>query len=196
MSRLTCKVAMIFCFQLFSLSLYSQGMNNNYLIDSVDIKNIISMLGIEVFKYPLLKQSEDYKLRIIQEDYINHKLVTKSFQTDGLPSQDMMLNKDTNILRLYKKGINDSTIQITFHYNHITLDVINQFDNVSFGLQQCRAYSDFQPVEGKTKPIFIWYANKKGKSDSIHCPGNSPIHTVAELYDYVICISIDLVEAK
>lgn len=113
-------------------------MNNNYSIDSVDIKNIIIMLGIEVFKFPLSRQSEDYKLRLIKEDYINHKLVTKTFQTDGIPSDDLMLNNDTNILRVYKKG----------------------------------------------------------KCDSIHCTGDSPIQTVAELYDYVICITIEIVELK
>jgi hypothetical protein len=189
-------IVLIFVLAVTSTNLFGQGLNNNYPIDSTDIKNIINILGIEAFKFPIKKQTEKCKLKIIEECYINHKLSSKSVMTDGMENYLPLMNESENTLRIYKQGINDSTIELRLDLEGITVSRRTQFGKDTIGMQQCRAYSDFQPVKGKTVPIFIWYAAGKGRTEPMHCPGNSPLARVAELYDFVIAISIELEDLK
>lgn len=178
-----------------NMNAISQGMNNNYPIDSIDIKNVFNMLGVEVFKIPLLKQDEKSKLKITCEVFENHKLKKTSVLTKGLSDDYCLLSKDQT-LRIYKQSVNDSTIALRLDMQWVTLNNLTQFDKDTLGMQQCRAYSDFQPVKGEKKPIFIWYAFGKGRTQSMHCPGNSPLAKVTELYDFVIAISVEIEEVS
>lgn len=178
-----------------SMNAFSQGMNNDYPIDPIDIKNVFNMLGVETFKFPLLKHDEKSKLKITCEVFENHKRISKSVLTEGFPDDCFFLSKDTT-LRIYKQSINDSTIALKVDIDGASIGSQIPFDKDTLGMQQCRAYSDFQPVKGEKKPIFIWYAFAKGKTQSIHCPGDRPLSKVSELYDFVIAISVEIEEVS
>ena len=189
-------ILLFFVMIVSAKNIYSQGLNNDYPIDSLDVRNIINMLGIEMFKFPLEMQKEECKLRIIQEIYENHKLSGKSVITNGLPDDCLIMNESKRMLRIYKQGINDSTIGIRLDLDEVTISNQIGFDKDTLGMQQCRAYSKFQPVKGKSVPVFIWYSFGKGRKEAMHCPGDSPLKTVVELYDFVIAYSLEIEEIK
>ncbi|HET7152255.1 MAG TPA: hypothetical protein VFJ29_00685, partial [Candidatus Kapabacteria bacterium] len=68
--RLTQKLLIAFS-ALFMYSLaYSQGLNNEqYPIDSSDITNVFTMLGVQVFKFPVKPFSKPCYINIITETY-------------------------------------------------------------------------------------------------------------------------------
>jgi hypothetical protein len=183
---------LIFILAVSSANLFSQGMNNDYPIDSTDIKNVMNMLGIEMFKFPIQKQAEKCNLRIIMEEFENHKSISKSVLTNGVPKDCLELDGKSKTLRIYKQNVNDSTIGIRVDLEGMNISTQVGIDRDTIGIQMCRGYSDFQPEKGKTVPVFIWFAFGKGRTEPVHCPGNSPLQIVAELYDFVIAISLEI----
>ena len=174
------------------MNLMGQGLNNKYPIDSVDIKNIIQLLGIEAFKYPLQKMDDTLKIRIVFEMYENNKRIKKTVLTSGLEDYYLKLTKESQILRIYKQEINDSTVQFNINMDGFSLSKRAEFEKDDIGRQQCRGYSEFQPEKGKSVPIFIWSAFKKDRIEPMHCPGNAPLSKAAEIFDFVIGISLEV----
>ena len=185
-------VFLIFIFANIASNLFGQGLNNSYPVDSTDVKNVFNMLGIEVYKFPIQKQKEKNRLRIIEKKYVKHKLVSSSVETNSEYDKDRFyLNEKEKTLRVYKQNVNDSTIMLRIDFDYTTITNGYQFEKDSIGIQMTRAYTDFQPVKGKTVPIFIWYAFTPEKNE-MHCPGDAPIETVVELYDYVVAILLEV----
>jgi hypothetical protein len=182
-----------------STALFAQGLNNNFPIDSADIKNIINMLGIEVYKFPLKKQTDKCRLKIIAEGYTNHKLDSKDVLTNAYPDAYVSMNDSGRTLRIYKRIINDTTLEFRVDMESTFLffqSIFAKKDSLSPYAQICRGYTDFQPIKGKTVPIFIWCGWKQGRTGEMHCPGESPVAKAAELYDFVVAISVELEDLK
>ncbi len=186
-------IALIF---LLGTELFSQGMNNDFPVDSMDNKIIFNMLGIEMFKFPIKKLSYKCKFRIKKIEYQNNKLTDSSIITEGLPEDCLYLYKKDRMFRYYVQNIDSNTIKFIINIGSATLTQVTNYGNIQLGLSQSRAYSDYQPEKGKSVPMLIWYGYKDNKKNSIHCPGDAPIEKVAQLYDFVVAFVIEIEEIK
>jgi hypothetical protein len=190
---------LLFLFIYFSTNLFSQGMNNDFPLDSTDIKIQLSMLGLEAFKFPIKKVEQKCYLKISILTYENNKLISTNEFTKAMPKVDkeynLSLDSIQRLIRIYDHEINDSSYTINININNISYLLNNTVSGGHCGLHQCRAYSDYQPVKGQEKPIFIRYSVEKGKP-MIHCPGNAPLETVAKLYPSVIAVVVSLEELE
>lgn len=181
-----------------SYELLSQGMNNKYPIDSVDIENVIRMLGMEVFKFPINKQSEKSKLKIIMKNYDHNKLSGSTVLTQGLPYDDLMnIHNADKTLRIYTQRINDSLLNIQWNFEGLTSNAPISFSEEIPSMLQCRAYTKFQPQKGQSVPALVIYGYyKNSKISSMHCSGDSPVEFYAESYDFVIAMFLEIEEIK
>ncbi|MCI1786413.1 MAG: hypothetical protein LKI59_09825 [Bacteroidales bacterium] len=94
-------IALLFVFIRIYCS--GQGLNNNYKIDSEDIKNVFEYEGIHVFKYPFNLGKGEY-VSIGYDVFENGKLIEnkhiiEDFQTDaGITFNSYISRKDTTAL--------------------------------------------------------------------------------------------------
>ena len=177
---------------IFAAELFGQGMNNNFAIDSVDNLNVYNMLGIDVFKFPMHIDSGKRKFKIIMVEYTDNKLTGTSVITEGLPDDCQYLDTANRIFRVYSQFIDRSKMRFKLDIKGVAFEFNKNFVTDSIGMQQSRAYSDFLPIHGKKIPFFIWYGFREGKTNRIHCPGNSVVEKVAEFYDFVTAFYIEI----
>ncbi len=175
-----------------SLNIFGQGLNNPYSIDSVDIRNVFNILGVEVFKFPIQKQNEKCNLHITMEHYSNQHLIDSVILNYKFSENMVSINDKDRLLRIYKNRVNDSTIGVVLNLGNVIIFDQFKLEKDTIGMQFCRAYTDFQPEKGKKTPIFIWAAFGKGRTEYMHCPGDSPIESVVEQYDFVIAVFLEI----
>jgi hypothetical protein len=193
------KLFVLFFLLLNLNNLKSQGLNNNHSLDSVDFREVFNLMGIEVFKFPFEKTDQEFTIKISLQDYDNGKLINTFpiFSLSGLPDEikeefqrELNINKKSALLRVYSKQNNDSSFTLAFTLNFLT----QKYDFTSDpkeGMNQWRAYTNFQPEKGKQVPFLIRYGVLKG-TPMISCPGNMPIPDVIKRYPYVLAFIVEV----
>lgn len=180
-------------------SLISQGLNNKHSLDSVDFREVFNLLGIEVFKFPFEKTDKEYTIKISLQDYDNGKLINTFpiFSLSGVPDgikkefqQLLNLNNKDVLLRVYSKQNNDSAYTLSFSLNFLSQKYELTSDPKE-GMHQWRAYSNFQPENGKQVPFLIRYGVEKG-TPMMSCPGDMPIPDVVKMYPFVLAFVVEV----
>jgi hypothetical protein len=187
----------------------AQGLNNNYPLDSVDVKNVFTMLGVEVFKFPfenknkldyiklLEKKGKSQYLKLYYEVWKNDSLVVTYNTTGGLDemikNNYLSMDKDNRIVRLYDRQLNDTTVLLMLDINGIIITQDFIYPQGKYGMHNSRAFSDFQPEPGKKKPIYVrTFVDKK--QTIMHCPAGRTKEIITKDYPYVIFLIAEIEE--
>lgn len=201
--------SILILFLLLTDKLFPQGLNNNYPIDSTDIQNIFSMMGVEMFKYPIKKPKDKNKKFIfnsIIEEYEDGKIISNinpynqyiKSATNGNPITLHLpiLEKSTEWFRIYSFQKSKNYLEITLNLNAETQSIGFKCDSSKYLLSGTRAM-DFDGKLSTTNktPLFVYYKAKKD-TPLIHCPGNATPEEVVKMYGYVIIVYGKLEELK
>ena len=193
----------LICFltALISIVCYSQGLNNQQQIDSVDIKNSFSLLGIEIFKFPV-NTKEEYNINYIVEEYKNGTLKREinylnSFKEKNLPeyvlSSLLVKSNLSKWFRVYFKTEEDkNNIQLLLQLGDNLKNKLDfSFDEERYGT---RAFTiPEKKMLNKKAPLAIWYAKNNVKAIE-HCPGDKTVEEISLLYDHIIVVYIELIK--
>jgi hypothetical protein len=172
-----------------------QGLNNPYSIDQKDLNNLLSLQGIEVFKFPLQnKQPVNYINCIIYQyekgiltDSIN--LYKNLEKTKELLGNDILphTTKNQTFLRFYFQK-SDSVVHLL-----IDLDGFQQtmtFDFKNIVLQGARAF-DMKINPLNTRKRILAYYGIKDEDAELHCSGNAGNEELIQRYDNLILVYIE-----
>ena len=201
---------------VFGSNLFAQGLNNNFPFDSIDIQQAFSILGLDVYKFPLKKQTENCKLKIVLAVYINHEKRKEINITQNMPDEYLMLNENDRTIRLYFQKLEDNKLKFFFKLDNYHLPVIVDLNKsnentskvnfalidpypkvIDIKLSGTRAFSYFQPEKGKSTPAFIWYAiDQKNEVNSMHCPGINTEESAAQIYDYIVVAKFEIEDVQ
>lgn len=184
---------------IFSYSIaFTQGLNNNYPVDSTDIKNSFNLMGLEMYKFPITSSTK-YYLNIILEEYKADTLCTsissyesiKDYPAEYHFKDDYIVDTTTSFLRIYWYDKSDSLVHCQFRYGATaTTFSYDTNQDEEFGY---RAY-DFSGIKfGEKKTILIRHSAVPTEQFR-HCPAGKTLEQVVKKYDSVIAISIELIE--
>ena len=197
-------------FFLFAVSKSnSQGLNNQYALDSVDVENALKLLGLEVYKFPL-RTSDNKKTRLnyVIETYQDGKLIKtfnvfESFTKNmpaGIPESAILssfqeLENNDEFLRFYcqDKAADYIILQPTFKNVAMTIPV--EIDSAKFGSGQYRAMNVNSSILKEKTPLLVRYSHYKDKK-AISCPGDAKVADIVNLYGSVIVFYADPKEEK
>ena len=191
------KVLFLLTLLFFSHSISSsQGLNNNYPADSIDVVNGMALLGIDMFKFPV-KSTEKCYINIITEEYradtLYHTRVTYDSTSDFFKKYKLYevyeVDSIAKWLRIYSYDKNDSLLKIKLCWSGIIIEYgLDVEPNNDIGY---RAY-DFSDLKVGEKTALMIRYSKESTTEPRHCPGGRSPEAVAKIYDRVIVISAEL----
>ncbi len=187
---------------LSTINSFGQGMNNeNNSLDEIDIKNALTILGLEVFKFPVAPGKSKSYIKIHAEEYEDNKLIDKGELTSDFTDSELFINDrewslmidDTTgrTVRLYLFNDTDSSFGITINIGDITVSARINYDASKYGLSQSRAFEYKQPEAGRKIPIFVRYMLPIDQP-MIHCPGGAPVSWIARQYSHIFVVYLEL----
>ncbi len=190
-----------FLIGLISIVGYSQGLNNQQQIDSVDIKNSFSLLGIEIFKFPV-NTKEEYNINYIIEEYkngilkreINYLNLLKKKKLPGYVLNSLLVKSNFNKwFRIYFKTEDDKkNIQLLLQLGDNLKNKLDfSFDEEKYGTRAFAVLDN--KIVNKKAPLAIWYAKNNVKAIE-HCPGDKTVEEISLLYDHIIVVYIELIK--
>lgn len=184
------------------INLTGQSLNNEYPIDSVDIKNSFKLLGLEIFKFPLEVTKKEYYVNFIIEEYkdsIKTKTINflETLKESNLPN-DLLKNFMIKIktedkwFRIYwfDKDKDSAKLQIQigdFKKFNLTFETDKKY-NFDY-----RAFNYNQPEINNKTPLVVRYAKKPTKQIQ-HCPGDASVEDISKIYSHVIVVYMMLKE--
>ncbi len=198
---------------LVSSNLFSQGLNNNYPLDSIDLKHLFEVNKMSVFKFPLEQKKENGNLKIILESYRKNKLISSDNITKHIQKDLLDLSLQPQTIRVYCRVLDDNqTVKFVFYienyslecavdffetqdYQSNTFSMINapgQNEDYTIGLEFSRAYTLFQPQKNQSIPALVWYGDAVGKSGMLGCPGGHTEAEITSIYDFVIFVKFEI----
>lgn len=180
----------------FNLS-FAQGLNNNYDIDQQDLKQVMSMQGIDIFKFPFKSIDTTKHINVIIKEYDNGKLtdsaniaqsyseMIKKYGMDILPS---LKKGEDNKLRFYfYRKDNDIHLNLSLNGNSQELAFTYSKDITQFG---SRAFDiDYDGLSGRER--ILAYYGRKESPEEMHCAMNDSDETLAKRFDKVITVYIE-----
>jgi hypothetical protein len=199
-----CLSLLYFAFSLLNaLGSTAQGTNNNYPIDSVDIKMAFEQLGIQVYKFPYTVsnvQKPRFNFKIEMTD--SSKLVYENKGVDdllahipkGLSAEDMGINEafpkidsGNHFVRIYIKHSNPDKLALIIAHRYSNQKIEFDFDSEKYGPSNSRAFNYTGIRQKEMVPLVVFYANIKGKP-VLSCPGRLGPKEVQKRYDKTIII--------
>jgi hypothetical protein len=200
------KYCTVLClFFLASSSANAQGLNNKNAVDETDIKNCLKLLGMEIYKFPVLVNEDSVYLNYIVEEYEDTTLTERSDNLDDIkklpekywPSAMAALKTghDTSLIRMVMYDKPREPFEIQFSYNNYSAVIDSKFDKERFGMIQTRGFSYSIPKIGERAPLLAIYAHRKGEK-VIHCPGNLMPEKIKKMYAYTCFVYVELVKLK
>jgi hypothetical protein len=184
---------------LLCLNLYcfGQGENNNYDVDSEDLKNILEGQGINIFKYPFKLKKGEY-VSISYEIFELGKLKSKKhiiedFQIEnGIEISQHLSKKDTLVFHrfyFYENVKKDTLIMREFLPGIKTFQEID-LSNIGIGSFNSRTKVN-SDLPKKTELMFYYGQFKEGKKIKdtngwLTCSTGIPKNKLIEKYDFVI----------
>ena len=146
-------------------SIFGQGENNKYDIDSEDIKNVFEGQGIHIFKYPFDLKKGEY-ISISYEIYEDGKLteqknIIEDFQIDnGITMDHHISRKDTIVFhRFYFYEKNDT---LTMRQNFPGIKTVQNIDLSKVKLGGFNSRTNVPKEISKKEELLFYYGNKSG----------------------------------
>ncbi len=185
----------------FAPTAFAQGMNNNYPIDSTDVQNALSMLGLEVYKFPVRAPADSSVfLNYIVEVYEDGELVKTINQRESwkktpkeyvrMFAEAAQLSDSNRFLRVYWHTRAPGDVAVRLAYESGATNYTFEFDAEKFGLAQCRAMNWTTSQITEKKPVSVYYSAYKDK-EAISCPGSAPVEAIVQRYGHVIVVYVE-----
>ena len=175
---------------------FGQGLNNNYQFDNDDLKNVLNLQGINVFKYPFYLNKGEYislSYRIYEDGCEKeHRNLIEDFQIETDIKIDHHLSgRDTTVFhRFYFMNQGDSVLNIRIVAPGISTNKKINISKIKLG--DFTASLDIKENLPEKKDILSFYAlysdsEKYRKSEGfLECAtGLSPEKLIAN-YDFVL----------
>ena len=190
-SRLVVFIVIYFS-QIYCLG---QGLNNDYKIDSEDIKAVFEEQGIHIFKYPFKLKKGEY-VSIGCEVYEKGKLIrTNHFIEDFQIDNDIRINhhiakKDSMVFYRFYFFENSDSLKMRGVFNGISPVLKFDLSNVAMGGFNAR--TDIPKDLIKKHELFFYYGLLKGgekikQSDGwLDCSSGLSKDKLIDEYDFVI----------
>ncbi|QXP68468.1 hypothetical protein [Polaribacter sp. AHE13PA] len=181
------KILFITFLILMNISLFGQGENNDYDIDSEDLKSVFEGQGIHIFKYPFDLKKGEY-ISISYEIFENEKLTVKKhliedFQIDNeIKFNHHIARQDTTIFhRFYFFEKNDI---LTMRQTLPGIKPVEKIDISKIVTGSFNSKINIPTDLTKKEEILFYYGNKsKGWLD---CSSGIAKTDLIKRYDFVI----------
>lgn len=176
---------------------YSQGLNNEYDIDNVDLVNAFETLGLEIYKFPVKSKESDTYANIIIEKYVDGELVKSINFYEELKPLLAMLDEplDQQITKLNKK---EKWLRFYLHKKDSVLSLISVNGNSKkttdisldgYKISGSRGFGNLPEFYANKHRVLTFYANRDSRL--ISCPGDASPKEIAELYDLAVVVYIE-----
>ena len=172
---------------LFNISLFAQGENNDYEIDSEDLKSVFEGQGIHIFKYPFDLKKGEY-ISISYEIFENEKLTTKKHLIEDIQIDNEIkidhhiARKDTTVFhRFYFFEKNDT---LTMRQNLPGIKLFQNIDLSKIVLGSFNSRTDIPSDLYKKEEILFYYGNKS--KEWLNCSSGIAKTDLIKRYDFVI----------
>lgn len=190
---------------LISISCLGQGENNEYGIDSEDLKNIFKSQGVHIFKYPFNLKKGEY-ISISYEIYElgeikSKKNIIEDFQIENkIEINSHISRQDTTVFhRLYFFEKKDTLVMREFVPGMEAFQNID-LSNIKTGSFNSR--TDINPeLPEKTEIMFYYGFFKNGDKIKetngwLNCSTGIPKDKLIEGYDFVILFYAEKIKKK
>jgi hypothetical protein len=182
------KISLLLVLFLFrNIFCFGQGENNNYDIDSEDIKNVFEGQGIHIFKYPFALKKGEY-ISISYEIFENGKLTAQKhliedFQIDNnIEFDHHIARKDTTVFHRFYFFKKKDTLTMT-----LTLPNIKPVENIDVSKIVSGSFnsrSDIPKDLTKKEEILFYYGNTS--EGWLDCTTGISKTDLIKRYDFVI----------
>lgn len=191
----------ILCALLVTTAVRAQGVNNDHPIDSADIQNALRFLGVEVYKFPVVRPdpSHRYFVNTIIEEYRFGKLTKRH----DVLADNKHRYADNEIVEQVTPILDDTTQQFIRVYairnqNDVALGtrIVNVENELALNtpgkgwITDSRAM-DFTSVGQTPTPLVVYYG--RHGSSLMHCPGDRSVAQIPKDYDYAAILYGQLV---
>ncbi|MDN3667372.1 hypothetical protein ACFFU1_10775 [Algibacter miyuki] len=181
------KSLFVIVLMFINISIFGQGENNNYDIDSEDLKSIFEGQGIYIFKYPFALKKGEY-ISISYDIFENGKLkakkhVIEDFQIDnGIRINHHIARKDTTVFHRFYFFENKDMLTM-----RQTLPGIKPVQNIDLSKILAGSFNSRTNIPtdlSKKEEILFYYGNKS--KGWLNCSTGISKSDLIRSYDFVI----------
>src|SRR5579863_3990554 len=166
-------------FSTFSFS-HAQGLNNEHTIDTTDIQNALTMMGMHVFKFPVDPPAQECYVDFIMESYDDTVLKSSTDFLAYMKKDNLLVyaaphtDSTRGWVRVYCYDKSPLSWYLNLNWNGVDNGLEFNEDSVTVGMSDYRAFNYKQPKIEERIPLVVRYCAKKG-TRTMHCPGDLPV---------------------
>lgn len=181
----------------FSLILFSQGLNNDYEIDSEDLKKIFEAQVIHIFKYPFELKKGEY-ISISYDIYKKGKLSTtkhsiEDFQIKNeIKIDNHIARKDTIVYHRFYFIEQESILKL--NQNLPGIEISDKIDLSSIKQGTFNSRSNVPTKLTKKEEILFYYGNNS--NDWLNCTTGISKENLIKDYDLVVLFYAEKISKK
>ena len=195
---------------------YSQGTNNDFEYDKVDLNVITKELGIQTFKFPI-EQKENQIIDFVITQYENGKLkkkisivdeLKKTFERYGIDEKKYLKPNDSLESPYFHRFYfikRDSIMELRIKTHGAEKPIKFNFENLSTYNSRAHNSTKFETDSlgylklnnNKNKKLAFLYANSKNEPNKpLNCPSGLSKENIVELFYYAIFIETNKYKTK
>lgn len=195
---------------------YSQGTNNDFEYDKVDLNVIAKELGIQTFKFPI-EQKENQIIDFVITQYENGKLkrkisivdeLKKTFERYGIDGKKYLKPNDKLESPYFHRFYfieRDSVMELRIKTHGAEKPIKFNFENLSTHNSRAHNSTKFETDSlgylklnnNKNKKLAFLYANSENElSKPLNCPSGLSKEKIVDLFYYAIFIEAKKCKTK